>query len=388
MADVRASIAPILERVVNKLLKTKPEDPIGHMIHFLEQEAGKESDPISKEEKSELKELRSKYKALRKRKEEEEEEKSQSSESDDYVDDLPDEQLAKMRASSIRSGARTSVSSEAYGRYLSKDDFKPVVHSKSPEQKEQIKAKLEESFMFNSLEPKELNIILDAIKVVEFKAGETVIEQGDDGDVLYLIGNGTLDCFRKESDGEAKKIKTYEAGELFGELALLYNAPRAATIKSKENSTLFSLDRQTFNSIVRDVAAKKREVYEESLKKVKIMGSISAYERGQIADAVKQACYKKGDTIIREGDVGHEFYMIIDGEAKAMKGGSEVLKYKPGDYFGERSLMKGEPRAASIEVTSDALNVMILDRKSFTRMLGPIDEILMRNMENYKDFIE
>ena len=62
MSDVRSRIAPILERVVNKLLKTKPDDPIGHMIHFLEQEKGSHTDTLTKEARAELKELRKPYK--------------------------------------------------------------------------------------------------------------------------------------------------------------------------------------------------------------------------------------------------------------------------------------------------------------------------------------
>jgi len=52
------------------------------------------------------------------------------------------------------------------------------------------------------------------------------------------------------------KIQTYIPGESFGELALLYNAPRAASIKAKTEAVLFALDRATFNNIVKDAAIK------------------------------------------------------------------------------------------------------------------------------------
>jgi len=66
-------------------------------------------------------------------------------------------------------------------------------------------------------------------------------------------------------------LKIYYPGEAFGELALLYNAPRAASIKAKTDCTLFALDRETFNHIVKDAARKKREKYEDALKKVAIL---------------------------------------------------------------------------------------------------------------------
>jgi len=51
-------------------------------------------------------------------------------------------------------------------------------------------------------------------------------------------------------------LKTYKAGESFGELSLLYNAPRAATIKATSKSVCFALDRATFNNIVKDASVK------------------------------------------------------------------------------------------------------------------------------------
>jgi cAMP-dependent protein kinase regulator len=64
-----------------------------------------------------------------------------------------------------------------------------------------------------------------------------------------------VNCFKKFSaDEQPKYLKTYEPGEAFGELALLYNAPRAATITAKTDALLWELDRNTFNHIVKDAA--------------------------------------------------------------------------------------------------------------------------------------
>ena len=89
-------------------------------------------------------------------------------------------------------------------------------------------------------------------------AGETVIAEGEPGDVLYIHESGKLTC-TKIINGASRVLKTYDNGEVFGELALLYNAPRAPTIMADTDATLFSLDRETFNAIVKEASQKKRE---------------------------------------------------------------------------------------------------------------------------------
>jgi cAMP-dependent protein kinase regulator len=149
---------------------------------------------------------------------------------------------------------------------------------------------------------------------------------------------------------------------------LLYNAPRAATIIAKSDADLWQLDRQTFNHIVKDAAARKREKYEEFLKRVKILENMDEYERAKLADAFKEEWYKPDDVVIQEGEVeGHTFYLVMSGEAVATKTFEigkppvEVCRYGPGEYFGERALIKNEPRAASI-IAVTQLQVVALDR--------------------------
>lgn len=134
--------------------------------------------------------------------------------------------------------------------------------------------------MFQNLDEPELKIVLDAMSECNFKKGQSVIKQGEDGDVLYVVDKGDLDCtkiFKKGAD--PTYLKTYKPGESFGELALLYNAPRAATIVAKTDAILFALDRETFNHIVKDAASKKREYYEEFLGKVELLHDMDPYER-------------------------------------------------------------------------------------------------------------
>ena len=86
---------------------------------------------------------------------------------------------------------------------------------------------------------------------------ETIITEGEDGDALFIVESGEYECW-KVINGENKFLKTYKPGDAFGELALMYNAPRAATIKVKTSGKLYSLDRITFSQVVKNSATKKR----------------------------------------------------------------------------------------------------------------------------------
>ena len=129
--------------------------------------------------------------------------------------------------------------------------------------------------------------------------GDIVINQGDKGDCLFIVESGELDCLKLTSN-EYKLVKVYSQAEAFGELALLYNSPRAARVVAKTNVVLWKLDRETFNNIVKQSAVKKRQKYENFLRKVEILSTIDSYELTQISDALKFAYYGPGDYVIKE----------------------------------------------------------------------------------------
>ena len=124
-----------------------------------------------------------------------------------------------------------------------------------------------------------------------------VLAQGEDGECLYVIETGTMDVY-KVIDGSDKKVKTCTSGDAFGELALLYNCPRAASVEAAEQTTLWELDRESFNNIVKDAASKKREKYENFLKGVKLLENMQPYERMTLADALRAMFSPRGSTLL------------------------------------------------------------------------------------------
>ena len=84
-----------------------------------------------------------------------------------------------------------------------------------------------------------------------------------------------------------------------------------------------------------------------------------------------------------------DFYLIKAGavvctQADALGKQVEVGRFGPGDYFGEIALLTAQTRQATVVAAEGPLKLLTLDRKTFKRVLGPLEDVLRRNMESYK----
>mmetsp|Transcript_103024 Transcript_103024/g.291792 ORF Transcript_103024/g.291792 Transcript_103024/m.291792 type:complete len:400 (-) Transcript_103024:152-1351(-) len=380
------TLDPILEELVTDVLTEMPKQPVDFMAQWLRKRSGtthlqrialKTKNTKLKEELRQLTgSLREAGTVIDQHVEEEEE----SEEEDDECDEIPE----SMRKPSDQLGrARQSVSAEAYGAWNQKKAFTPPKISKTDEQKSRLTNTLNKSFMFNELEPNDMETILMAMKEVKFTADQKVITEGEDGDYLFVVEEGSLDCIKVMNDAE-KVVKTCGVGDVFGELALLYNCPRAASVVARGSVVCWQLDRETFNHIVKDAAVKRRNKYDNFLKDVALISSLGAYERSQVADCLKAETFEQGATIVKQDEPGDKFYILEEGTLIVLKNDKQVMDYKPGDYFGELALLKNQPRAASIQVSSSQAKVLSMSRLSFNKMLGPLQHILQGKADSYK----
>jgi len=122
--------------------------------------------------------------------------------------------------------------------------------------------------LFSHLDENERSDIFDAMFPVAATPGEVIIQQGDDGDNFYVIDQGEVEVF---VDGNM--VIVIGEGGSFGELALIYGTPRAATVKAKSEVKLWGLDRDSYRRILMGSTIRKRKMYEEFLSKVSILGN-------------------------------------------------------------------------------------------------------------------
>lgn len=235
----------LVVEMVKNLLTERPNDPVPYMYAYLKQtKLGITPQCTSNNEIAAIKNMRKKIEYLRTQVVDEYVTDESEPESDESEEEKPKKVAKKQRA---------GVSAEAYGAHNKQEEWKPIVVPKANDVKQRLRDRLLQAFMFQALDEKSLNIVIDACAEVQFKTGDQIIEQGDPiGDCMYVLESGSLKCTKLyPGKDEPTFLKDYLPGEGFGELALLYNAPRAATIVANVDSAVWRLDRGTFNHIVK-----------------------------------------------------------------------------------------------------------------------------------------
>mmetsp|Transcript_22819 Transcript_22819/g.31306 ORF Transcript_22819/g.31306 Transcript_22819/m.31306 type:complete len:321 (+) Transcript_22819:35-997(+) len=271
------------------------------------------------------------------------------------------------------------------------EGWEPKVFPKSPEESQRIRNVMDKNILFKYLDDEQRKIILDAMFEVKKSEGDVVIRQGEEGDNFYVIDAGVSEIFVNQKEGPPLLVLTCKDGDSFGELALMYDAPRAATVICKTDMKLWAMDRLTYKHILMGTTLKKRNMYKDFLEKVSLLDSLDPYERLKVADLLESKTYAKDEIIINEGEEGETFYIVEKGSVECLQkydgdkiGCVGVLG--EGDYFGERALLLDSPRACTVKAVSPEVRVLLLDRSSFNMVLGPVEDVLKRNIDQYKTY--
>ncbi|XP_077663065.1 cAMP-dependent protein kinase type II-beta regulatory subunit [Eretmochelys imbricata] len=290
---------------------------------------------------------------------------------------------------------RASVCAEAYNPDEEEDDTESrIIYPKTDDQRNRLQEACKDILLFKNLDPEQMSQVLDAMFEKLIEGGEHVIDQGDDGDNFYVIDRGTYDIYVK-CDGVGRCVGTYDNHGSFGELALMYNTPRAATIIATSPGAVWGLDRVTFRRIIVKNNAKKRRMYENFIQSLPFLKSLELSERLKVVDVIGTKIYKDGEQIIAQGDMADCFFIVESGEVRiTMKrknkqdveenGAVEIARYSRGQYFGELALVTNKPRAASAFALG-TVKCLVMDVQAFERLLGPCMEIMKRNIANYEE---
>lgn len=201
--------------------------------------------------------------------------------------------------------------------------------------------------------------IVGKVRVKSIDAGQNIVEEGDVGDCLYIVERGYCQIFKK-LDGVQTFVKRIEKEDFFGELAVMYDVPRAATVTADTDVTVLTLNREDlFKTISSDRIQKMRRVARaQFLSGIALFQPLNLKQKVAVAEHLKSKQWNAGEAICRQNEhISGEsqcMYIIEDGDcgvSKQGKGkadGGTVHTMKPGQSFGMLGLLYGAPRAASI----------------------------------------
>ncbi|NP_001037051.1 protein kinase, cGMP-dependent, type I [Bombyx mori] len=257
------------------------------------------------------------------------------------------------------------------------------IYDKSETSRELIKTAILDNDFMKNLEMTQIREIVDCMYPVEYAAGSIIIKEGDVGSIVYVMEEGRVEVSR-----ENKYLSTMAPGKVFGELAILYNCKRTATIKAATDCRLWAIERQCFQTIMMRTGLIRQAEYTDFLKSVPIFKNFPEDTLIKISDVLEETHYQNGDYIIRQGARGDTFFIISKGQVKVTQKlpNSNDEKFirtlTKGDFFGEKALQGDDLRTANIVCDSpDGTTCLVIDRETFNQLISTLDEIRTK----YKD---
>mmetsp|Transcript_26152 Transcript_26152/g.56044 ORF Transcript_26152/g.56044 Transcript_26152/m.56044 type:complete len:806 (-) Transcript_26152:1404-3821(-) len=236
---------------------------------------------------------------------------------------------------------------------------------------------LVDNFIFASLSGKERRLLIDAMVMDTVPAGTVIIKQGETGDYFYVVDEGHVSF---AVDGN--HVGACGRGGSFGELALLYNCPRAATCLANTTCRLWKVDQRTFRYMLANNNASQQKDIHNVLRKVPFLSELGESDLLRISDALTSVTFPEGERLINKGDVGEVFYILREGKVKVHDIGLGDSQYVdqilgPGDWFGESALLTGNARSANITAVTNC-TTLCLSRETFEMVLGPLQHLIDR----------
>ncbi|KAL3080697.1 hypothetical protein niasHT_033254 [Heterodera trifolii] len=258
-------------------------------------------------------------------------------------------------------------------------------HTKSAGSKQLIRDAVQKNDFLRQLAKEQIIELVECMFEMRARAGQWVIQEGEPGDRLFVIAEGQLQVSR-----EGQSLGVLNPGVAMGELAILYNCARTASIQAISDCVLFCLDRSVFQMITMRLGMERHAQLMNFLHKVEIFAALPEDRLSKMADVMDQDYYAAEHHIIREGEKGDTFFVINSGQVRITQSiegelePREVRILKQGEFFGEKALLGEEVRTANVIAMAPGVEVLTLDRESFLKLIGDL-EPLLKQQRTYRE---
>uniref|UniRef100_W5K3U4 cGMP-dependent protein kinase n=1 Tax=Astyanax mexicanus TaxID=7994 RepID=W5K3U4_ASTMX len=251
---------------------------------------------------------------------------------------------------------------------------------KSAQSKDLIKEAILDNDFMKNLELSQIQEIVDCMYPVEYSKDSCIIKEGDVGSLVYVMEDGKVEVTK-----EGLKLCTMGPGKVFGELAILYNCTRTATVKTLTNVKLWAIDRQCFQTIMMRTGLIKHAEYMEFLKSVPTFHGLPEEILSKLGDVLEETHYEDGDYIIRQGARGDTFFIISKGKVTVTRedAASQETVYLrslgKGDWFGEKALQGNQISCLNTDLIT--LSTFI-NCWSYKHLIGGLEDVSSKGSED------
>lgn len=215
-------------------------------------------------------------------------------------------------------------------------------------------------------------LIIKYMRPVEMEKGSVVIQEGDEGDRLYVCTDGIMEvCVKRKGTETMVEIMP---GQVVGEMAILYSCRRTATITAKTRLKLWYIDRDTFKQVTRHAVQEQQTRLMAFLSAVPLLKGLSDSYIESIAELCVEITFVPGEVIVSEGRAGDSFYLILEGEVVVTQSGMRVRTLLPGEYFGEAALLSDRVRTATC-TARDAVTCVTITSEAFFQYIMPLEAL-------------
>lgn len=301
----------------------------------------------------------------------------QLSEQMGFVMSEKDRQIHQLNALNEKTGGKLRNAIAAESGQACDVNISLEVTKKSDRERVNIEDALKENTFMKSMNSDQKNLIIDVMTKRPYSAGTEIIKEGSDGNEMYILEKGEVSVQKGN-----QHIVDIKSG-LFGELAILYNCRRTATITARTAVIVWVLSRGQFQTIVKQSGSTKEAEKYDLLSSVNALKDLNQGKLRKIADCVDEENYPDAQRIIKQGAKGDTFYIIRSGMVRItvdQQDGSEkeVARMGRGEYFGEVALMREDRRTANV-YAEGALALYTLDRTAFSSLIGSLDDAATQN---------
>jgi cAMP-dependent protein kinase regulator len=236
--------------------------------------------------------------------------------------------------------------------------------------------------LFSGLAPKAFELLVKELKAWEAEPGAVVVAEGEAGDSLFVVAKGRVRVERATASGQGDGVVVVGhvgEGGFFGEIAVVAQRPRAATVIAESTTELLEISRTTLDQLCA-MDPRVREVLDsfcsERLKKSVLLSSpvfegLSPALLARVSAGFEQQTAPAGEVLVTQGAPSGGLFVLLSGTvdvmARAEIGSVRLKQLQAGDVFGEMSLLSGDPASASVTASSP-VRLLVLPAASFSSL--------------------